>query len=120
MFFTNQKKVTNKYFTFNRIIDNDNICVVTNNIKFWKGQPVLILDKNHVVYLKDWNVIAIRNYQHCIYGYAVKLNRQYFKVYETKFDIEDFSESDECMTFDSWYEIAKEQQNVNLEFTYDL
>ena len=59
-FFGKVNYVSNKYFNFNHIIDEDNIVVITNNIKFIKGSLVLVVANNKVVYLKDWQVESVR------------------------------------------------------------
>ena len=35
-FFGDVKKKTNKYFEYNSVVDNDNIIIITNNIKIIK------------------------------------------------------------------------------------
>lgn len=117
-FFGEIRKTSNKYFKFNRIIDNDNIIIVTNNVRFVKGNPVLLVDNNKVVYLKDWNIKAVRNYYNDIYGYAVKLSRQYFKVYTFRNDFDDVAfEKEE--SFDDLYNVAVAQQNVDMAVALD-
>lgn len=72
-FFGEIKHTSNKYFTFNRIINDDEIIIVTSNIKIIKGTPVLVVGNNKAVYLKDWLIREVRNYNLDIYDYAVKL-----------------------------------------------
>lgn len=100
---------------WNRIIDNDNIVIVTSNIRVWKEQYVLIVDNNKVVYLKSWQVKLVKNWDFGINAYAVKLNRSFFKPYTTKFEIEDVS-FDREDTFDSLLEVAKEQNDTNVSW----
>lgn len=109
------KKTSNKYFKFKRVIDEDNIILITNNIKVIKGNYVLIVWDNKGVYLKDWQVRKVHNYYNDIVAYAVKLNRKYFKPYEFKFEFNDFVFEKES-TFDSLYEVAKIQEEENMEF----
>lgn len=108
-FFGEVKLTSNKYFKFNHVISDDEIIIVTNNVKFVKGNPVLVIDNNKVVYLKDWNVAEVRNYNKDLYAYAVKLNRKYWKEYTFKSDFDDmcFEQAD---TFDS-LKVAAEMQN---------
>lgn len=102
------KKVSNKYFTFDHVIDNDNIIIVTNNIKLIKDSYVLIVGNNKAVYLKDWQVRPIRNYWEEVNAYAVKLNRNFFKTYTFRNNFDDFYfEKEE--TFDDLKEIASTQ-----------
>lgn len=112
-FFGEIKHTSNKYFTFNRIINDDEIIIVTSNIKIIKDTPVLVVGNNKAVYLKDWLIREVRNYNLDIYAYAVKLNRKYWKVYTFKSDFEDiFIEKED--TFDDLVEVAKEQNQKNM------
>lgn len=112
-FFGEIKHTSNKYFTFNRIINDDEIIIVTSNIKIIKDTPVLVVGNNKAVYLKDWLIREVRNYNLDIYTYAVKLNRKYWKVYTFKSDFEDiFIEKED--TFDDLVEVAKEQNQKNM------
>lgn len=113
-FFGETKSRTNKYFTFNRIKNENEIVILTNNIKTVKGSPVLIVGSNKAVFLKDWAVRKVHNYEHGINTYAVKLNRNYFKTYTftNAFEgYEDMGEDD----FNSLYKVAEDQNKVNLE-----
>lgn len=113
-FFGSDLKMTSgKYFIFRRVIDNDAIIVLTNNIKFLKESPVLIVANNKGIYLKDWQLRKISSYQEGINCWAVKLNRNYYKPFEFKFEFDDYNIPEE-MTFDSWLEVAKEQEKENL------
>lgn len=112
-FFGEVKQKSNKYFTFNHYVDDDNVTIITNNIKYIKGNPVLVVDNNKVVYLKDWLVEPVRNYSNGIYAYAAKINRKFFKVYTFKKDFEDMAFEKET-TFDELVEIAKEQDENNM------
>lgn len=107
-FFGKVTKKSNKYFNYNPIIDDDNIIIITNNIKVIKGNYVLIVDNNKGVYLKDWQVKPVHNYYNGMSGYAVKLNRKYFKPYTFKFEFEDMAFTQED-TFDSLKECAATQ-----------
>ena len=112
-FFGEIKHTSNKYFTFNRIINDDEIIIVTSNIKIIKDTPVLVVGNNKAVYLKDWLIREVRNYNLDIYDYAVKLNRKYWKVYTFKSDFEDIFIEKEA-TFDDLVEVAKEQNKKNM------
>lgn len=107
------KHVSNKYITFKHYKDDDNIILVTNNIATVKGNYVLVVDNNKAVYLKDWQVRAIYNYFENFNGYAVKLNKKYFKVYTFKSDFNQFL----FLKENSWEDlvaIAKEQDEANI------
>lgn len=112
-FFGKVNHTSNKYFTFNRIINNDEIIIITSNIKIIKDTPVLVVGNNKAVYLKDWLIREVRNYNLDIYDYAVKLNRMYWKVYTFKSDFEDILIEKEA-TFDDLVEVAKEQNKKNI------
>lgn len=112
-FFGEIKHVSNKYITFDHVIDEDCIVLVTNNIVEVKGTPVLVVGKNKAVYLKDWQIRRVHNYDDGFNGYAVKLNRNYFKVYEFKTDFENFS-FDKDETFDDLCEAAKSQNSEKI------
>lgn len=107
-FFGEVKHVSNKYFTFNHVIDDGCIILITNNIVEVKGTPVLVVGSNKAVYLKDWQIRKAHNYDDGFNGYAVKLNRKFFKVYTFRSNFEGFSfEKDE--SFDDLAEAAKSQ-----------
>ena len=110
----NFQKTSNKYLTFKRVLNEDEIILVTKNIKIIKDNYVLIVGNNKAVYLKDWAVKKIRNYYENIEAYAVKLNRKYFKIYTFKSNFEDFVfEKDE--NFDDLLKVAEEQEKENLK-----
>lgn len=116
-FFGEIVKVSNKYFTFNKIISEDEIIILTTNIKDIKGSPALIVGNNKAVFLKDWLVKRVHSWEENIDLYAVKLNRKFFKVYTFKTPFEDYS-FDQEDDFDSLYKVAQEQQEVNLKVAY--
>lgn len=107
-FFGEVTKKSNKYFEYNSVIDEDNIIIVTNNIKTIKGNMVMIVDNNKAVYLKDWQVRRVHNFYNGVSAFAVKLNRKSFKPYTFRFDFEDMAFEQEG-TFDSLKECAAEQ-----------
>lgn len=104
---------SNKYFTFKRVHDEDNIVIITNNVKFIKGNPVLIVGSNKAVYLKEWAIRPVHNFYQDLDAYAVKLCRKYFKVYTFQSDFEDMS-FDHDLTFDDLMEVAKAQDEENM------
>ena len=112
-FFGEVHQETNKYFKFKHYISDDEVIVITNNIKHIKGNPVLVVDSNKAVYLKDWQIRKVRNFAEGVYGYAVKLNRNYFKPYTFRSDFEDMM-FDEENTFDTMVQTAKQQDEVNM------
>lgn len=111
----NTEKKSNKYFTFKRVLDDDNCIVVTNNIKTIKGKPVMITGNNQAVYLKDWQYRPIHNYYEGIDTYAVKLNRNYYNPYTFRFNFDGYS-FDKNNSFDDMMNTAREQERVNMKF----
>ena len=111
--------VSNKYFTFKHVIDDDNIIIImTRNVKNIKGNAVLIVDNNKGVYLKPWQV----NFLCSAYvedAYAVKLNRNFFKPYQFNFTFDDMSFEKED-TFDELLAVAKEQDEANERWTVEM
>ena len=113
-FFGRYYDVSRKYFHYEHYKDDDNIIINTNNIKYIKREPVLIVNDNQAVYVKDWNVAPIHNHDENWDGYAVRLQRKYFKPYtfRSTFDDYSFSKPD---TFDSLVKVAKEQDKRNMK-----
>ena len=99
---------TNTYFTIDHVIDDDNIIIITSNIKRVKDAYVLVVANNKCVFLKDWQIRPVHNYYKGIYAYAVKLNRNYFKTYTFKNDFYDIYIEKEH-TFDILKNVAATQ-----------
>lgn len=113
------KKVSNKYFEFKRVVNDDEIIIVSTNVVFWhnKGQYVMFVDNNKVVYLKDWQVRQVKSWDLGMNAYIVKLNRQYFKSYQLPFESEDLCfEKEE--TFDDLLKVAQEQEKENVAWAF--
>lgn len=112
-FFGNYRDVSNKYMILEKqVTDNDHFLIFTNNVESIKGNPVLVVDNDKVVYLKDWNIAGanIRDKDGNVSEtYAVKLDRNYFKTYTFKNNIGDYS-FDQQDTFDSLLSVAKQQE----------
>lgn len=101
---------SNKYLTMQRVSDDNNKIVVKvadSHLQRTKYGYALILDYNHVVFIKDWQVSS--NY----YGNEVLLTREYFKVKEWG-EFDDFGAADDEseLTFEHWLEVAKEQSYI--------
>ncbi len=113
------KMSSGRYFRFKRVLvsdvpgESDTIIVVTNNIMFIKEKPVLIVNDNAGLYLKDWQVRKVSSHSAGINAYAVKLTRKYFKPYTFKFNFTGYH-FEEPDTFDKLLEIAREQESENL------
>lgn len=113
-------KKSNKYFTFKRYKDDDNVTIVTNNIiqlgeyGEYGEYYVLLVGENKGVWLKDWQVKECRvGQQTYLPAFTVKLSRQYFTVKDiTSPKCNDFFfEKEE--TFDDMVELAKIQDERN-------
>lgn len=92
----------------------ENIIIRTNNVAIIKGNYVLLVDNNKVVYLKDFQIKSFSNFYEQIEGYLVSLNKKYFKVYEFKNIINDEFAFEKEVGFDNLYKIA-ESQNGNMD-----
>lgn len=106
----------NNYFTFPRI-QGDTIIILTNNIKYFpkKESYVLVLGKKTGLWLKDWQIRPVANYQNGINAYAVKITKQYFNPYIFNENIfEAFFNEDTEDTFESLLEVAKAQEKENM------
>lgn len=107
------RAVSNKYIKFTHFRDDDNITIVTNNITDVKGNKVLVIGNNSAVYLKDWQVRPVHNYDNGINAYAVRLSRKYFRPYTFRsgFNGYSFPKDD---TFDSLIGVAKAQDKSGM------
>lgn len=112
-FFGDTRKKSNKYFEFKHYIDDDNIVIVTSNLKEIKESPCLLVNNNQAVFLKEWQVRKVHNYYDNIYAYAIKLNRKYFKIYTFQKDFEEYF-FDKLNDFDYLIEVAKSQDEENM------
>ena len=101
---------SNKYYGLNRVSETgDKICVnvVDAHLITTQYGYALILDNEHVVFVKNWQVD--QNY----FGNEVILDRKFFNVKKWGFH-EEFSEADKAqLTFDYWKRVAEEQQKYN-------
>lgn len=109
----NWERTSNKYMTFKRVINDDTSIIQTNNLKVIKESPVLIINNNQAVYLKDWQIRKSSSWEHGIDGYAVKLNRKFFKPYTFRSDFRGYH-FEKADTFDSLKKVAKEQEKLNI------
>lgn len=103
----NWYQYSNKYYSMDRVSADESKIVVKvgdGHILKTKFGYALILDYNHVVFLKDWQVSD--NY----FGVEVLLQKEYFIVKEWG-TFEDFGEDPENLDFNTWLEAAKAQAN---------
>lgn len=101
--------MSNKYYSMNRINENEEKIVVKvadSHLLKTKFGYALILDFNHVVFLKEWQVN--RNF----YGNEVILIKEFFSVKEWG-EHTDFFTEEENYNFQTWLDAAKEQQKHN-------
>lgn len=100
---------SNKYFRINRVSLDENKVIVNigedHLIKTRFGYA-LILDSKHVVFLKDWQVDC--NW----FGIEVLLTKEYFKVKEWGDFSDNFDDSEDFLTWESWLNAAREQENA--------
>lgn len=102
----NYQDYSSSYFTMDRINDTSDKIVVNvdkSHLQETKYGYALILDHNHVVFLKPWQVSC--NY----YGNEVLLIEKYWVVREWG-TWEDFSENSSRLIFNHWLEVAHNQQ----------
>lgn len=105
----NYRDYSNKYFTMNRISDDENkIVIKVDDVHLVETKYgfAFILDKTHVVFLKEWQVS--RNF----FGNEILLDKDYFQI-KVWGNHENFLEENEDeLTFDKYKEIAKEQKET--------
>lgn len=101
---------SNNYVTCKRVNEaEDKIVIKVGENQIYKTMYgyALILDVNHVVYLKDWQVSD--NY----FGKEVVLDKKYFNLKKTTKDLScDFAENEELLKFENLVKIAKEQDSL--------
>jgi hypothetical protein len=104
---------SNKYFTFNHYVSDNEIVIITNNIATIKDNYILIVGNNSAVYLKDFCVVPVHSYKERFNAYAVKLKREYFKPYTFRSEFEGFY-FEQPDDFDALVRLAKEQDKEDL------
>lgn len=100
---------SNKYILVERISEDEKkviVRVADNQIFRTKYGFALIIDHNHVVFLKEWQV------DNQIQFYNILLNEEYFNVKEFG-EHEDFGDSDGLDNFKKWVDIAKSQEELD-------
>lgn len=112
----NVKDKSNKYLTCDRVSADETKIVVKvadSHLVPTRYGWALILDYSHVIFLKDWAVN--QNY----FGNEVILTKQYFNVKEWGAH-EAFCDDEENLSWDTWLEVAKAQDNFRDEAGYKL
>lgn len=98
---------SNQYITANRVsADGKKIIVKVADAHLRKSKfgYILILDRNHVVFLKEWQVS--KNY----FGNEVLLNKDYWIVKEFGDFSDEFFEEKQNLEFEEWLNTAKLQE----------
>lgn len=97
-------------YRFTQAIDNDNIIVVSKNIVWVKGNPILLISNQRGVYLKDWQIRTVYKdpFTSELPKYVIKLNRKFFKVYTFSNSIGECY--DNYTTFDDFLSLARQQE----------
>ena len=106
------RKFSNKYLTMKRISDDETKVVIkVDDVHLLETRYgyAFILDKKHVVFLKEWQVN--RNF----YGNEVLLDKDYFQVKEWG-DFENFLEDEKALDYSEYVGIAKEQINNQVQW----
>ena len=97
-----------KYFCFSHVLSQDECILVTRNIVRIKGNPVLVVGTNSGVYLKDWTMREVHSHEDGYNAYAVKLKRDFFKIYAFAQPLSDDIDM-EIHSFDDLLKIASSQ-----------
>lgn len=103
------KEASNKYLTMKRVNAEGTKCVVKiapKQIVKTKFGWALILDRTHVIFVKDWQV-SVSNY----YGIEVLLDKEHF-VIKNWGVYEEFFDDNEFLNFEKWVEVAKAQDEL--------
>ena len=105
----------NRFKVINCVINEDEFVICTNNISYWsnKGQFVMWVAKNKIVYIKNFQIMPAYNYENIGNCYFVKVNKNYFKPYNC-FENDDLGEYED--TFESLKEEARKQSSSDLWF----
>ena len=113
----NKIMFTNKFYTYEPILNDDEIIINTNYVKTIKGSPVLVVDNNKVVYIPSRNVRKVHTWNGRQKGgensYLVKVNKKYFKTYTLKEAFHDVM-LDKPFTFESLKDLAEEQKGLKV------
>lgn len=109
----------NRFNIKNHVINDDEIIICTNNVSYWrnKDQFILWVGNGKIVYLNKFQVLPVFNYEEVGSCYLVKLNKNYYKVYNC-FVNEELS-FDKELTFQDLKDIAIQQDTSNLWFKFE-
>lgn len=109
----NLKKISNKYYTCDRVnADGTRIVVrvATGQLFRTRYGYGMILDRSHVVWLKDWQVsISYDKDGLGDYFCEVIINKDYFNVKQWG-EFNDYSDDAANLDWQAWLDAAKDQQ----------
>lgn len=110
----NWKHIKGDLYEFKRVIDDENVIVVTNNITFIGDYAFLVVGENKGILLNPKNVWVVHNFKPIhINSFAVKVNKNDFSkviIFEKEFD--DFIYMNDT-TFEELLLVSKEQEKTN-------
>ena len=86
-------------------VNRDNVFSYVNYNNGWRNY-VLKLDRNHCMFLKNWQ------YFDGYYGTYVILDKKYFKIADAKEPFEDMASDGDMSTWNDALNIAKSQQKM--------
>ena len=101
----NPKAISNKFLTMKRVSDNkEKVIVKLGEVQLYQTKYgyALILDRTHVVFIRDWQVN--KNW----YGCEVLINKSYWQPKEWG-QWKEFDEDESQLDFNTWVELAKAQ-----------
>ena len=110
----NYRDASNKYFTMNRVSEDESRIVVkvaNDHLIKTRFGYALVLDREHVVFLKEWQVSM--NW----FGNEVLIDKNFWNV--KKWGTHDnFPKIEENLDFNTWLKTAKEQDAARTEEGY--
>ena len=117
----NLKQLTNKYYTCDRVNADETRIVVrvaVNQLFRTRYGYGMILDRNHVVWLKDWQVsISYAKDGDGDYFCEVILNKDYFNAKEWG-EFNDYGDDAANLEWAAWLDAAKGQQAHGTEVSW--
>ena len=92
--------------------DESHICVMVNHeaVKPTKYGYSLQLDRDHVAYVKGWQVYGHTEPYKGQTGVEVVLSKKYFNPKKTRYPNEDYSADSKNLRWDEWLKAARRQQ----------
>lgn len=111
------KKHSRNMISFCHVINDEMVCLVTNNVKYFKKSDVyaLMIANNKCVWLKAWQVKECHNFWTEEKAHIVKLTKQYFNPQVLDSNIVENIEDE--LTWDKILEQAKAQDIENKQWS---